>query len=183
MQCTPWPRKKLTLLLLLFVLFGWARQGKAMQGKGKVERIKISLRASQKERKKERKRSREKILLSKQKFSPPPHNSSSSRTTGSIFIRGLFFLWQFCTQYCTCNPTNNALLINLLLSSDAEIFVSNPRLSVQVEAKPCTQRVRVPTVLTFLHANAAGWVCLSSPPCGGRGGGGGGRHAVTAILP
>ncbi len=39
------------------------------------------------------------------------------------------------------NPTNNALLINFLLSSDAEIFVSKHRLSIQIGAKRAKKRV------------------------------------------
>ena len=34
-------------------------------------------------------------------------------------------------------PTNKALLINFLLSSDAEIFVDKRRLSMQIDAKAC----------------------------------------------
>ncbi len=51
------------------------------------------------------------------------------------------------------NPTNNALLINFLLSSDAEIFVTEHRLSMQIRCqnvqKTCVQRVHVPTERPF----------------------------------
>ena len=50
-------------------------------------------------------------------------------------------------------PTNNALSINFLLSSDAEIFVTNHRLGIQVGTKTCkktcAQRVRISTELPF----------------------------------
>ena len=49
-------------------------------------------------------------------------------------------------------PTNNALLINFRLGSDAEIFVYNHRLSMQTgakHAKTCMERVRIPTELQF----------------------------------
>ena len=58
-------------------------------------------------------------------------------------------------------PTNNnnkALLVNLCLSSGAEIYVARHRLSAQVGAKKRAQereckRVHVPTELPFLPAN------------------------------
>ncbi len=40
-------------------------------------------------------------------------------------------------SYICSFPTNNALLINFLLSSDAEIFVTNHRLSTHVGAQTC----------------------------------------------
>ncbi len=54
----------------------------------------------------------------------------------------------------TVCPTNNALLINFRLSSDAEIFGNEPRLSVQIgtkraKKKTLTQRVHIPTELPF----------------------------------
>ncbi len=57
-------------------------------------------------------------------------------------------------------PTNNALLINFLLSSDEEIFVNKHRLGMQIGAKlakTCLQGVRIPTELPFLHATVSGW--------------------------
>ena len=58
------------------------------------------------------------------------------------------------------DPTNNALLINFLLSSDAEIFVTKHRLSIQIGAKhaknvhaTCTCSVGA----SILHATVAGW--------------------------
>ena len=50
------------------------------------------------------------------------------------------------------DPTNNTLLIKFLLSSDAEIFVNNHRLSMQIvskHAKKCMQRVDSPTEIPF----------------------------------
>ncbi len=62
------------------------------------------------------------------------------------------------------NPTNNALLINLQLSSDAEVL-SNIKhgLSMQVggqtcKKKTCVQRVHVLTELLILHTTFGGWV-------------------------
>ena len=63
--------------------------------------------------------------------------------------------------YREAHPTNNALLINFRLSSNAEIFVNKHRLSKQIDAKrakkTCMQRVRIPTELLFLHATVGGW--------------------------
>ncbi len=74
----------------------------------------------------------------------------------SFFLRHLFF------------PTNKALLINLRLSSDAEIFAIDHRLSTQVGApnvqNTCTQCVRVQTDLPFLHATVGGWVLIFQTP-------------------
>ena len=54
------------------------------------------------------------------------------------------------------DPTNNALLINFRLSSDAEMH----RLTIQERAKLCMQRVHIQTELPFLHATVGGWVHL-----------------------
>ncbi len=66
-----------------------------------------------------------------------------------------------CWPYVPAYPTNSALFINFLLSSDAEIFVTkhstelaSRRPKVQ---KACTQRVHVPTEPPFLHATVGGW--------------------------
>ncbi len=51
-------------------------------------------------------------------------------------------------------PTNNALLINSRLSSDAEIFANDHRLSIQIgakRAKTCMQCVNIPTKLPYHH--------------------------------
>ena len=50
------------------------------------------------------------------------------------------------------DPTNNALFMNFRPSSDAELFVSKLRLSMQIgaeRAKTCTQCVYIPTELPF----------------------------------
>ena len=61
--------------------------------------------------------------------------------------RKLSYLWR------SAHPANNALLINFLLSSDAEFFVDNHRLSMRIGAKhakkTCMQRVHIPTELPF----------------------------------
>ncbi len=54
------------------------------------------------------------------------------------------------------DPTNNALLMNFLLSSDAEIFVNKHRLSMQIctkRAKMCMQCVFIATELSFCIAS------------------------------
>ncbi len=55
---------------------------------------------------------------------------------------------------------NSALLINFFLSSDAQIFVTRHRLSMQAGAKcarTCMQRVDTRTELPFLRATLGGW--------------------------
>ncbi len=60
-------------------------------------------------------------------------------------------------------PTNNALLTDFLLSSDAEILLQSADRACKSapkrakEKNPCTQRVRVPSELPFLHATGGGW--------------------------
>ncbi len=47
-------------------------------------------------------------------------------------------------------PTNNALPTNFFLSSDAEISLTSPDLSIQRNAqKTCVRRVHIPTDLPF----------------------------------
>ena len=82
-----------------------------------------------------------------------PGKISFSKKKIQIFIL-LFFMH---TQ-----PTTH--LINFLLSSDAEIFVNNHRLGMQIGAecaKSCVQRVHVPTEVPFLHATVDGWVSFT----------------------
>ncbi len=58
-------------------------------------------------------------------------------------------------------PTSNTLLINFRLSSDAEIFVNEHRLSRQVGAKTCKNMYATCTCsdgASILHATVAGWV-------------------------
>ncbi len=57
-------------------------------------------------------------------------------------------------------PTNNALLLNFLLSSDAEIFVSKHRLSIYKSAPSVQTRVRNVYVfqLSFLFAYHRWWL-------------------------
>ena len=60
------------------------------------------------------------------------------------------FFYSFCIA-CVY-PTNNALLVNFRLSSDAENFVNKHRLSIQVgvkRAKMCLQCKHAPTELPF----------------------------------
>ena len=76
---------------------------------------------------------------------------------GGHAINLIFFLFSVrcCTKVHSTqlgSPTNNALLIIFLLSSVAEIFVTNPRLSMQVGTKcekTCVQHVHVLTELPF----------------------------------
>ena len=73
---------------------------------------------------------------------------------------------------CSVCPTNNTLLINFRLISDAEIFAYEHRLSMQVGDKCAKKKnvsptcVHIPTDLPFLHTTVGGWVCVSpsSPP-------------------
>ncbi len=65
------------------------------------------------------------------------------------------------------NPTNNALLINFLLSSDAEIFVDKHRLSMQIGAESWEKKPHVRNVYVFrlsfhfLHATRC-WLGTST---------------------
>ncbi len=61
------------------------------------------------------------------------------------------------------SPTNNALLINILLSSDAEIFVTNPQQSMQKQRRTCKNVSATCTCsdwASILRATFAGWECL-----------------------
>ncbi len=63
-------------------------------------------------------------------------------------------------------PTNKTLLINFLLSSDAEIFVNKHRLSIRIgveRAETCTQRAHVPTEPPLCTPPLVVWVCAHPP--------------------
>ena len=73
-------------------------------------------------------------------------------------------LWLFFLRQRRCrSPTNNALLIKFLLSSHAEIFANDHRLSIQIgvkRAKMRMQGVHIPTELSFRISPVGGWVAL-----------------------
>ncbi len=75
-------------------------------------------------------------------------------------------VWMF-TPVVPTYPTSNTLLISFLQSSDAEILVTKPRLSMQVGTETCkknlcVQHVHVLTELPFLHTTIAG--CATMAP-------------------
>ncbi len=84
------------------------------------------------------------------------HNQQASfiiwrRARFPIFFPSLSL--SFCTADKCSIPTNNALLINFRLSSDAEIFANNHRLSITSRCQTCKKRVcnvyKIPTELPF----------------------------------
>ncbi len=75
------------------------------------------------------------------------------------------------TTTTTTGPTNNALLINFRLSSDAQIFVAKRQLSIQIGAKTCKNMCATRTYsdrAPILHTTVGSWVVVLQ-----------GRHGTT----